>query len=88
MENADTKYKKIYSIVWKEASYTYEEQVSDIPPNLNRIISGFILESNDEFVKITTNAVLYEDPREIVLQDGFIIPRKAILAIKEVGTYE
>lgn len=82
------KYKKIYSVLWKEASYTYEKQVSDVPPNLNRLVSGFILESNDEFVKITSNAVIYENPREILLQDGFIIPRNAILDIKEIGTYE
>ena len=78
----------IYAVLWKEASYTYEDIDTEIPPNLLRLTCGLITNRNDRQVTISTNSAWYKSDKKALLQDGFIIPMQAIISIEKISTYE
>jgi len=77
--------KEVYAILWKEASFTYEDISDNDIPNVLRTTVGFIIEAKKDYIKIATNIVFNESDQNMELIDGFIIPKRAIISKKRVG---
>ncbi|MEA1929375.1 MAG: hypothetical protein U9M92_00600 [Patescibacteria group bacterium] len=74
----------ICTILWHDASYTFDEQLpKEIP--LPSITSGFIISESAEFVNIATNVDYDEKTNTVSPVNGFLIPRKSIIEFKKVG---
>jgi hypothetical protein len=74
----------ICTILWRDASYTFEPAV---PKNLPAptLTGGFIVFTDDQFTNICCSAEYDEKSGKITPKDGFLIPEKTILDFKKVG---
>lgn len=76
----------ICSILWQDASYTFESKASKSIP-LPQLTTGFILETNPTFTFIATNVYYNKENGTISPIDGLVIPEKAIIKFKKIGNY-
>lgn len=76
----------VCTILWTDATYSYETEVpAELPlPNLT---TGFILQTNDDYTFIATNVRYDQATGEISAIDGMVIPEKSILEFKRIGDY-
>lgn len=77
-------YKKVYAIYWQDAAYSFRKRMPEELPPIE-ITTGTIVSKNKNFVNIATNLNYYSEKRKVKAKDGFLIPTKTIVKIKEIG---
>lgn len=74
----------VCAVWWQDAAYSYMDEMPDNLPG-PELTTGFILVSNDYFINIATNVNYNEKDDSFYPVDGFIIPKKTIIKLKEIG---
>jgi len=75
-----TKEKKnpICAVWWHDASYCFQKELPEEIPG-PRLTVGFIIESNDKFINITTDVGYNKEKQSITPRRGHLIPKGAII---------
>jgi len=74
--------KSIYEITWRDAAYSYEKELPDEMPGLDKTI-GHIIEETDEYINIATS--FKEKHQSETPAYGLIIPKNTIVSIKKIN---
>lgn len=77
---------KIYAIYWQDAAFSYRKKLPKEKPPY-QITFGVIISKNKEFINIGMNCHYDAGKKKIIeIKDGFLIPVKTIIQIKEIGS--
>ena len=74
----------ICSILWQDASYSYEDNLPDNSPPLQLTV-GFIVSENEDYINIATNVNYNPGTKNLWPVDGFVIPKNAIKKLQKAG---
>ncbi len=75
----------VYAIYWQDAAFSYKKRLPAKTPS-SQITFGVIISKNKEFVNVGMNCSYDSDKKKIIVtEDSFIIPKKAIKKIQELG---
>lgn len=73
----------VCAVFWRDAACTnLKKPPKELPPI--QLTTGFIMETNDEYINIATNVNYDLKTGEMYPVDGFVIPQKTIIKFKKV----
>jgi hypothetical protein len=68
-------------VMWRDASYCFDEELPDYSPSV-QITDGFIVKETDKYINVAVNVKYSPEEKGYWPIDGFVIPKKTILKIK------